>query len=171
MTIRLSGDATSVTHAAVFAACHVTGTPSAPLTRTVVVSASSEPTCPDAWILSALRSSRSAVAGLINLSRRHVVTDTASANTAATYTARIAPKSRLIGHLGYKGNGFSGRAPAHAVAVAQRPVCLGLVGPVSFASQPKTVRGELRPIAATLNKSLKSRTPASVLARGPFFLR
>jgi len=43
---------------------------------------------------------------------------------------------------------------------------------VKFPEQLRTVRGELRPIAATLNKSLKSRgTPPSALATGVFFFR
>src|SRR5213078_3325141 len=116
----------------------------------------------------------------ISLSRRHVVTDTPSAKTKAIGPTKrrmsavvcmtcISAKSRLIGDLEYKVNGLADRARAHVVAVAQQAVCLGLLGAINFAEQLKTVRGELRPIAATLNKSLKSRTPASVLATGPFF--
>ncbi len=170
----LSGVGESVTQAAVFVALHGSVTPSALATRTVRVRATVEPTCAESRKLSGFTVSRSAVAGLMSLSRRHVVTDTASAKTKATGVAgaaRMTPKSRLIGDLGYNVNGFWGRAPAHAVAVALQAVCLSSVAPITFAGQQRQVRGELRPIAATLNKSLKSRGPGVRIGDGDFFSR
>src|SRR5258705_1064643 len=119
-------------------AVHVRETPSALATRTLVVTESSEPLSAEARTLSGFTTSRSAVAGLMSLSRRHVVTDTASAKTKAVGMAgarRMSPKSRLIGYLRYKVNWLESSAPAHAVAVAQRAVCFGLAAPVSFAAQ------------------------------------
>jgi len=183
VAITLSGvvpeESDSSSHAADLVAVHDSVAPSTVATRNVIALLPVEPTCAKVSIVDGLTVSRSAAAGLINLSRRHVVTDMPSANTRAIGPANrrwsavvcmmCIAKSRLIGDLQYKVNGLSGRAPAHVVAVAQQAVCLGSAEAINFAEQLKTVRGELRPIAATLNKSLKSRDPGVRIGDGAIF--
>src|SRR6185503_13011963 len=102
-------------HTADLVAVQGSAAPSALPTWRISVSGLVEPKCADVSTLVGLTTSRSAVAGLMSLSRRQVATDTPSAKTKVTFATRMASKSRLIGGLEYKVNGFRGRAQAHVV--------------------------------------------------------